>query len=31
MIESGPVASFLERHRLFRKDLIDDLEKRYSV
>ncbi|SFH14658.1 isocitrate lyase/PEP mutase family protein [Sulfitobacter dubius] len=31
MDESGPVASFLERQRLVRKDLFDDLEKRYSV
>ena len=31
MDENGPVASFLERQRLVRKELFDDLEKRYAV
>jgi 2-methylisocitrate lyase-like PEP mutase family enzyme len=31
MDESGPVASFLERQRMVRKDLFDDLEKRYAI
>lgn len=31
MDENGPVASFLERQRMVRKDLFDDLEERYAV
>ncbi|WP_029059300.1 isocitrate lyase/PEP mutase family protein [Stappia stellulata] len=31
MDESGPVASFLERQRMVRKGLFDDLEKRYAI
>ncbi|SEB85665.1 2-Methylisocitrate lyase, PEP mutase family [Nitratireductor aquibiodomus] len=31
MDESGPVASFVERQRMVRKDLFDELEKRYAI
>ncbi|SDX29688.1 2-Methylisocitrate lyase, PEP mutase family [Celeribacter indicus] len=31
MDEDGPVASFLERQRMVRKDLFDELEQRYAV
>ncbi|WP_353476211.1 isocitrate lyase/PEP mutase family protein (plasmid) [Salipiger sp. H15] len=31
MDEGGPVASFLERQRMVRKDLFDELEKRYAI
>ncbi|MBC01362.1 MAG: carboxyvinyl-carboxyphosphonate phosphorylmutase [Rhodobacteraceae bacterium] len=31
MDESGPVASFLERQRMVRKDLFDELETRYAI
>lgn len=30
MDESGPVASFLERQRMVRKDMFDELEQRYA-
>lgn len=31
MDEGGPVASFFERQRMVRKDLFDELEKRYAI
>ncbi|MGY9047601.1 MAG: isocitrate lyase/PEP mutase family protein [Rhodobacterales bacterium] len=31
MDESGPLASFMERQRMVRKDLFDELEKRYAI
>lgn len=31
MDEGGPVASFVERQRMVRKDLFDELEKRYAI
>lgn len=31
MDESGPLASFLERQRMVRKDLFDELDKRYAI
>ncbi|PIL14278.1 carboxyvinyl-carboxyphosphonate phosphorylmutase [Puniceibacterium antarcticum] len=31
MDESGPLASFMERQRMVRKDLFDELEKRYAL
>jgi hypothetical protein len=30
MDESGPLAGFLERQRVVRKDLYDDLDRRYA-